>query len=110
MPHPISHSRRVLLGRIVLGAAALPLLRLRPALAADLPHLSPDEAGAKAMHYTPEASTIDPKAEPSYAAGSHCGNCALYHYSQAQGDWATCDVFTSKAVNSHGWCLSHTLG
>ena len=110
MTHDFSPDRRQLLGRILVGGAVLPLLCLSPARADELPHLSPDDAGAKPLHYTLDASKIDPKAETSYVAGSRCGNCALFHYSQAQGDWAPCDVFTTKAVNSHGWCLSHTLG
>ena len=110
MSHPVSSDRRRFLSRLALGAAALPLLRLPCAYADDLPHLAPDDPGAKPMHYTADAAKLDPHTEPSYVAGNHCGNCALFHYAQAKGDWAPCDVFTSKAVNSHGWCLSHTLG
>ena len=109
MPHAVSLDRRRLLSRLALGAA-LPLLRLSPAQADDLPHLSPDEASAKAQHYTADASKIDPKAEPGYTAGSRCDSCALYHFTQAKGDWAPCDIFTTKTVNSHGWCLSYNSG
>lgn len=110
MPYAISQTRRRLLGRLALGVVSLPLLRLPSAHADDLPHLAPNDPSATPMHYTTDAAKLDSKTEPSYVAGSHCGNCALFHYSQAKGDWAPCDVFTTKAVNSHGWCLSHTLG
>ena len=109
MPHHALADRRLFLIRIALGAATLPLLRMAPAHAADLPHLSPDDPTAKSLHYTLDASKLDAKVEPTYVAGSHCGTCALFHYSQATGDWATCDIFTTKAVNRAGWCLSHTL-
>ena len=110
MPHPVSHSRRRLLNHLALGAAALPLLRLSPAQAYDLQHLSPDDPAAKALHYVADAATIDAKSEPQFTAGSHCGNCALYHFAQARGDWASCDAFTTKFVNSKGWCLSYNTG
>jgi hypothetical protein len=110
MPHTVSQDRRRLLGRIALGAAALPLLRLSPAQADDLPHLSQDDPSAKPLHYTADASKIDPKVEQTYTAGSRCGTCALFHADKAKGDWSSCDIFTTKAVNSHGWCLSYNSG
>jgi len=84
-------------------------VRFAPARAAELPHLSPDDPIAKGLNYTLDASKIDPKKEPSYVAGSHCSKCALFHASQANGDWAPCDIFTTKAVNKAGWCRSFTL-
>lgn len=106
MSHPASIDRRRFLSRIALGAAALPLLRLAPAQAADLPHLSPDDPTAKALGYTNDASKIDPKKETAFKAGSHCATCALYT-APTSGDWGACGAFAGKAVNQGGWCRAY---
>lgn len=106
MSHPVSAGRRRFLSRIALGAAALPLLRLAPAQAADLPHLSPDDPTAKALSYTPDASKIDPTKVTTFKAGSHCGGCALFT-APASGDWGACGAFSGKAVNKNGWCQAY---
>jgi hypothetical protein len=101
----MSHSadRRRFLGRIALGAAALPFVGLAPARAADLPHLSPDDATAKSLGYTNDASSA--KSNPSYKAGSACAKCALFT-APASGDWGACGAFAGKAVNKNGWCMA----
>ena len=101
MSHPVSADRRRFLSRIALGAAALPFMTLAPAQAADLPHLSPDDAAAKALGYTNDASTA--KSDPVYKAGSSCSKCALFT-APASGDWGACGAFAGKAVNKNGWC------
>ncbi|MFI4981725.1 MAG: high-potential iron-sulfur protein [Nevskiales bacterium] len=106
MSHPVSSDRRRFLSRIALGAAALPLLRLTSAQAADLPHLSPDDPTAKALGYTLDASKIDPKKETAFKAGSHCGGCALFT-APASGDFGACGAFSGKAVNKGGWCRAY---
>ena len=106
MSQPVSSDRRRFLSRIALGAAALPLLRLTSAQAADLPHLSPDDPTAKALGYTTDASKIDPKKETAFKAGSHCGSCALFT-APASGDWGACGAFSGKAVNQGGWCRAY---
>ena len=108
MPLLTDAYRRRLLQRIALGAVAIPLARLAPAAAAPLPHLSPDDPIAKSLDYTPDASRIDPGKESAFVAGSHCSKCQLFHAAQAQGDWAPCDIFTTRAVNKGGWCRSFT--
>jgi hypothetical protein len=105
MSHPVSPDRRRFLSRLALGAAALPLLRM-PAQAADLPHLTPDDPTAKSLHYTENASKIDPKAEPTYKAGSQCAKCALFQSAQIKGDYAPCGAFSGKSVNKNGWCMA----
>jgi hypothetical protein len=104
MSEPVSSDRRRFLSRLALGAAALPLLRMTPAQAADLPHLSPDDPMAKSLAYTNDASKIDPKKETVYKPGSACAKCALFQASQGSGDWAPCGAFAGKAVNKNGWC------
>ena len=92
-------SRRKMLG---LSAAALivgPALALnsRSALAADMPHVNPDDAQAKALQYT----------EKSAKAGSHCGNCQLYS-GDPNAEWGPCGIFPGKLVHSSGWCSAYT--
>jgi hypothetical protein len=106
MSHPVSPDRRRFLSRLALGAAALPLLRMAPAQAADLPHLSPTDPTAKSLHYTDNASKIDPKVETTYKAGSQCSKCALFQSAQISGDYAPCGAFSGKAVNKGGWCMA----
>lgn len=103
MSHPVSPDRRRFLGRIALGAAALPFLNLAPAQAADLPHLTPDDPTAKALGYTNDASKIDAKTETAFKAGSSCAKCALFT-APASGDWGACGAFAGKSVNKAGWC------
>ncbi|MDR3415495.1 MAG: high-potential iron-sulfur protein [Nevskia sp.] len=104
MSNPVSSDRRRFLSRVALGVAALPLLRMAPAQAADLPHLSPDDPTAKALGYTNDASKIDAKKETAFKAGSQCSKCALFQPATASGDWAGCGAFPGKAVNKNGWC------
>lgn len=99
-----SINRRSFLTRVVLGAAALPLLQMSPAHAADLPHLSPDDSAAKALAYTENAAKIDAKAEPTFKSASHCANCNFFQAAQAKGDYAPCTIFPGKSVNKNGWC------
>jgi hypothetical protein len=101
----MSSDRRRFLSRIVLGAAALPLLRMTTAQA-DLPHLTPDDPAAKALGYTSDSSRIDPKTSPTFKAGSHCASCALFT-APASGDWGACGAFAGKAVNKNGWCMAY---
>lgn len=97
-------SRRTFLTRLALGAAALPLLQLAPAHAADLPHLSPGDAAAKALAYTESAARIDAKSEPTFKAGSRCATCNFFQAVQASGDYGPCAIFPGKSVNQNGWC------
>ena len=106
MSQPVSSDRRRFLSRLALGAAALPLLRVAPAQAADLPHLTPDDPTAKALGFTTDASKIDPKKETAFKAGSHCGSCALFT-APASGDWGACGAFSGKSVDQGGWCRAY---
>jgi hypothetical protein len=99
------HSRRNFLRGIVLGAAALPLVRTADVLAADaLPHLAVTDPAAKALGYTENAAGIDAAKEPTYKKGSKCSTCALYQGAQEQGGYAPCSAFPGKSVSGNGWC------
>jgi High potential iron-sulfur protein len=102
-PRRSTLTRRQLLSRLTLGAAAVPIAPavLRSALAQEqLPLLSVTAAQAQAVKYVEDASAAH-AAQP----GSNCGNCALYQgkYGSSQGP---CQIFPGKAVKAAGWCSS----
>ncbi|MFT3806391.1 high-potential iron-sulfur protein [Arenimonas sp.] len=91
-------SRRRFLGRLALAAAAIPALHLAlsPAQAQSLKKLTIDNAQAKALKYHESIAGIK---EPTYKAGSICGNCQFF--TQATG---ACTLFPGFSVNTKGWC------
>jgi hypothetical protein len=97
-----SQARRRFVGKLLLGAALVPLATMRPSAgrAADLPLLSPDDPEAKKVKYTEDATK-----EKSATKGNTCANCALYEgtYQSAQGP---CQLFPNKHVKAAGWCSS----
>lgn len=69
---------------------------------ATLPALSEDDPQAKGLSYVEDATTVDATAQPRYAAGQACENCALYiPQDDARGG---CSIFPGKSVNKNGWC------
>lgn len=74
-----------------------------PAGSSSLPHLSEDNAQAKALAYRHDATTVDKAANPRYEPGQLCSNCALY-LGKPGSDWGGCSIFPGKAVNANGWC------
>jgi hypothetical protein len=99
--------RRRVMGFLLAGIAIPPLLRLAPAEAADLPHLSPSDPTASSLSYVDSAASVDPKKAPTYKAGNACGNCAQFQGASA-GDWGGCAIFPGKSVNKNGWCMAYT--
>ena len=98
-------SRRRFLASAAGLAAAVPLSQLvcSQARAADLPHLDPADATAKALAYTNDASKVT--GDAMYKPNSKCGNCALFQAKEVNKDgWAPCAAFPGKAVNQKGWC------
>lgn len=88
-----------------LGAVAFASALPRSARADALPVLSPTDATAAALHYTPDASNVDKAQAPTYTAGSVCANCNFF-----QGGTAAtgpCALFPGKAVNAKGWCAGY---
>jgi len=99
------HSRRDFLRGIVLGAAALPLLRSTDIFAAEaLPHLAESDPTATALGYTENAAKIDAAKEAAFKKGSTCANCVLYQTAAEQKGYAPCSAFPGKSVNAKGWC------
>jgi hypothetical protein len=95
-------SRRRLLTRLLLAAAALPLGLVAPrrARAADLPLLDPSSAAARKLKYVADASQAK-----GAAGGNTCASCGLYQgaYGSKQGP---CQLFPGKDVRARGWCSS----
>ena len=98
-------SRRRFLSLAAAVPATLALGQLA-ANAADLPHLSPDDATAKSLAYVENAAKIDAKAEPTYKAGSACASCSLFA-GNAGDAYGPCGLFAGKAVNAKGWCRGY---
>lgn len=94
-------SRRRFLAIAVVTTAAVPLAGLRlfgEARAADLKLLPADNAQAKALAYTDDASKAK---HPSYKPGSECANCRFFTASTG-----ACSLFAGFRVAPKGWCMA----
>jgi hypothetical protein len=89
----------------VTGAAVL--AGVRPALAADLPHVAESDPTAKALGYVEDASKVDKTKFPAFKPGAHCATCNFFQ-GKAADAYAPCQIFPGKAVASKGWCASHS--
>jgi len=89
-----------------IGAAAVIGALPRHALAADLPHLTLDDATAKALGYTEDATKVDPKKYPTFKPGEDCSNCNFYK-GAAGSTYGPCQLYPGKAVHSKGWCSGY---
>jgi len=58
---------------------------------------------AVALAYVADATKVDKKKYPKYAAGQICANCALYQ-AKATDAWGGCPLFAGKQVAGKGWC------
>jgi hypothetical protein len=103
-----SQARRRFLKLAAIGAAVAPIaatLLPRTGFAQDLPHLDPNDATAKALHYTEDAATA--KDNPTFKPGSDCANCQFFQ-GKAGDEYGPCLLFPGKAVHAKGWCASWT--
>jgi hypothetical protein len=105
-----NQARRRFLKLAVVGAATAPIaaaLLPRLGFAADLPHVDvATDATAKALHYTPDATTAT--ADPAYKPKADCANCMFYQ-GKPGDEYGPCQLFPGKSVHSKGWCTSHNL-
>lgn len=60
---------------------------------------------AVALGYVHDATKVDTKKFPKYAAGQACANCALYQ-GKPTDPWAGCPLFGNRQVAAKGWCNS----
>lgn len=103
-----SQARRRFLQIAVTAIATAPIsaaLLSQSSRAADLPHLDPTDATAKALSYTEDASTA--KANAAYKADSACANCQFFQ-GTAKDAYGPCTLFPGKAVNAKGWCAGYS--
>jgi hypothetical protein len=61
------------------------------------------DAQAVALGYLSDATRVDAKKYPKFAAGQHCASCALYQ-GKAGDKAGGCPLFAGKQVASTGWC------
>ena len=85
------------------GAAALSTVLIGKARAADLPHLTLDDATAKALGYVEDTTTVDATKYPNHTPAQDCIACNFYQ-GAADSTYAACTLFPGKAVHSKGWC------
>jgi High potential iron-sulfur protein len=93
------HRRRALLHA---AAGGLALVALPKALAL-APLLTGVEPDAVALEFVPDATRIDPAAQPRFKPGSRCSRCYFYQ-GRSMSDSATCTVFAGYRVPASGWC------
>ncbi|MEO8278665.1 MAG: high-potential iron-sulfur protein [Ideonella sp.] len=65
--------------------------------------VDPKDAQAVALGYVADATKADTKKFPKYAAGQHCGNCALFQGKPTDAAGG-CPLFAGKQVAGKGWC------
>lgn len=90
-------TRRTFLMTVAAGSAAI-----APAARAQA-RLDEKDSQALALGYAADATKVDGKKFPKYAAGQVCTNCALYQ-GKASDPWAGCPLFPGKQVAGKGWC------
>jgi len=103
-----SSARRRFLQVALTAIATAPIsaaLLSQSGVAADLPHLDPNDATAKALAYTEDATSA--KANAAYKPGSVCANCQFFQ-GAATDAYAPCTLFSGKAVNAKGWCAGYS--
>ena len=65
--------------------------------------VDPKDAQAAALGYVADATKVDAKKYPKYAAGQNCSSCALYQGKPADAA-GNCPLFAGKQVAAKGWC------
>ena len=83
---------------------AASVLALRPAHAQ--PTVDEKDPQAAALGYVADASKVDKAKFKQYAAGSQCGNCALYQ-GKAGAAGGACPLFPGKQVQAKAWCSAY---
>ncbi|MCB6184736.1 high-potential iron-sulfur protein [Leeia sp. TBRC 13508] len=86
----------------VVPATGLALAAGKVAFAADLTEADPQ---ATALGYKADATKVDKKKFPKYAAGQNCGTCQLF--AKAGAASAPCPIFGGKNVAAKGWCSAY---
>ena len=89
-------SRRRFVSALAGSVVAIPLsVAVKSLHAAEMPKLSPDDAAAKLLNYTPEAVNAEKR----------CSGCQFYTDSSAP-ECGPCVIFPDKTVSASGSCNS----
>jgi hypothetical protein len=99
-----SFPRRTLLKGALLGVAAVPVTAILGRANAAAGPVDPNEPQAKSLGYVTDASKVDPKANPNFKPGQHCGNCLQAPVGKESGGMVPCNIFAGRPVNVNGWC------
>ena len=71
-----------------------------------MPMVEEKDPAAVSLGYVADASRADTAKFKTYAAGSVCGNCALF--AGKPGDASgPCPLFAGRQVSAKGWCSAH---
>ncbi len=70
---------------------------IRPASAAELPHLEEDTPQASALKYVNNSTNKN----------QQCKNCLLIRDNGNKSDWQPCVIFPGKTINVNGWCSAY---
>ena len=98
-------SRRTFLG--LCGAAALAAIPVRAHAQAAPAKLDVKDPTALALGYVENAAKVTVAKEPTFKAGSNCGNCVLYVKAQEKAGYAPCGAVGGKLVAKAGWCKAY---
>ena len=98
-------TRRAFLG--LCGAAALAIIPVRVLAQAEPAKLDLKDPTAVALGYVENAAQVTAAKEPTFKAGSHCGNCKLYSVAQEKAGYAPCGAVGGKLVAKTGWCKAY---
>ena len=89
---------------LTIPAAALALVAARAA-SAQAVKLEETDPTAVALGYRHDASKVDAKKFPAFAADHNCANCQLYQ-GKAGEAWGACGAVGGKLVSTKGWCVA----
>ena len=95
-------TRRTFLAVLPAATLALTVAQTTSAQAAKLEE---SDSMALTLGYKHDATKVDAKKFPAYAADRNCANCQLYQ-GKATDTWAACAVVGGKLVNGKGWCAA----
>jgi hypothetical protein len=94
-------SRRQFIQIVPLAGASLLVARTAQAQL-----VAPTDPQAAALGYVADATKADKTKYKTYAAGQHCGNCALFQGKPTDKEGA-CPLFAGKKVHATGWCSAY---
>jgi hypothetical protein len=68
--------------------------------------LADSDPQAVALGYKSDGTKTDKAKFPKYAAGQHCGTCALFQ-GKAGDKAGPCPLYPGKQVSINGWCSGY---